>query len=35
MQINIDLKENSYPVFIDELKALNIGGKVAIITNSK
>lgn len=35
MQINIDLKENSYPVFIDELKALDIGGKVAIITNSK
>ncbi|RAZ56475.1 3-dehydroquinate synthase [Campylobacter hyointestinalis] len=35
MQINIDLKENSYPVFIDELKTLNIGGKVAIITNSK
>lgn len=35
MQVNVDLKENSYKVFIDEFKELTIKGNVAIITNPK
>lgn len=35
MQVNIDLKENSYKVFIDEFENLEITGSVAIVTNPK
>lgn len=34
MQICVDLKQNSYNVYIDELKSLKFDSKVAIITNS-
>ncbi len=33
MAINIDLKEKSYKIFINELDEINLKGKVAIITN--
>ena len=33
MAINIDLKEKSYKIFINELEKINLKGKVAIITN--
>lgn len=35
MKIDIDLKEKSYSVFIDELAKISLPGKVAIITNPK
>lgn len=35
MKIEVKLKENSYQVFINELKELEFKGKVAIISNAK
>ncbi|ALV24411.1 3-dehydroquinate synthase [Campylobacter iguaniorum] len=35
MKIDINLKDNGYSVFIDELKSLEFKGKVAVVTNSK
>lgn len=35
MKIDIDLKNRSYPIFIEELKKIDIDSKVAIITNPK
>ena len=35
MEVKIDLGKNSYSVFIDEFKNLELKGKVAIITNPK
>ncbi len=33
MQINVNLKEKSYKVFIDELKTIKLDTKVAVVTN--
>lgn len=35
MQINVDLKENAYKVYIDELDNLELDTKVFILSNPK